>query len=91
LSLLFKEQNSYAVGQLIALYEHRVAVQGFLWNINSFDQFGVDLGKELGANVRTHIAEFNKKPDDSLPEVFDKMSFSSSKLLTHYLQTKSEN
>ena len=35
------------MGQLIAIYEHKTFVQGALWNINSFDQWGVELGKEL--------------------------------------------
>lgn len=34
--------------QLLALYEHRIAVQGFIWGINSFDQWGVELGKVNG-------------------------------------------
>ena len=38
---------SYSCGQLLALYEHRVAVQGFVWGLNSFDQWGVELGKVL--------------------------------------------
>ncbi len=38
--------------QLLALYEHQVAVQGFIWNINSFDQWGVELGKVLASKVR---------------------------------------
>lgn len=45
LSLLFPELNARSCGQLLALYEHRVAVQGFIWGINSFDQWGVELGK----------------------------------------------
>jgi glucose-6-phosphate isomerase len=36
---------------LIALYEHKVFVQGVVWNINSFDQWGVELGKELANNL----------------------------------------
>jgi hypothetical protein len=40
--------SAYTVGQLLALYEHRVAVQGFVWDINSFDQWGVELGKVRG-------------------------------------------
>jgi glucose-6-phosphate isomerase len=38
LSLLFPRLNAYTTGQLLALYEHRTAVQGFIWHINSFDQ-----------------------------------------------------
>ncbi len=43
--LLLPRLTAYEVGQLLALYEHRTAVQGFLWGINSFDQWGVQLGK----------------------------------------------
>ena len=56
LSLLFPELNPYTCGQLLALYEHRVAVQGFMWGINSFDQWGVELGKSLANKVRTQLA-----------------------------------
>ena len=45
LSLLFPALTARTCGQLLALYEHRVAVQGFMWGINSFDQWGVELGK----------------------------------------------
>lgn len=45
--LLFDEINPYTLGMLVALYEHKVFVQGVIWNINSYDQFGVELGKEL--------------------------------------------
>jgi glucose-6-phosphate isomerase len=44
---LFDKLTPYNLGMLIALYEHKVFVQGVLWNINSFDQFGVELGKEI--------------------------------------------
>ena len=47
LSLLFKELTPFSCGQLLALYEHRVAVQGFVWGLNSFDQWGVELGKQI--------------------------------------------
>ena len=40
-----------ALGRLIALYEHKVFTQGVIWNINSFDQWGVELGKELAKNI----------------------------------------
>jgi len=48
---LFDEINPYTLGMLIALYEHKVFVQGIVWNINSYDQFGVELGKELANNI----------------------------------------
>lgn len=55
LSFLFDELTAFSVGQLLALYEHRVAVQGFVWGINSFDQWGVELGKALAGNVRNQL------------------------------------
>jgi glucose-6-phosphate isomerase len=39
------------LGALLALYEHRTAVEGILWDLNSFDQFGVELGKQIGETV----------------------------------------
>ncbi|KAL0325735.1 UNVERIFIED_CONTAM: Glucose-6-phosphate isomerase, cytosolic [Sesamum radiatum] len=47
LSILLPSLNAYNVGQLLAIYEHRVAVEGFVWGINSFDQWGVELGKYI--------------------------------------------
>jgi glucose-6-phosphate isomerase len=49
-SILYKELTPNTLGQLIALYEHKIFVQGIIWNIFSFDQMGVELGKQL-ANV----------------------------------------
>lgn len=48
---LFDRLDPYSLGFLIALYEHKVFVQGVIWNINSYDQFGVELGKELANNI----------------------------------------
>jgi glucose-6-phosphate isomerase len=49
--LLYPQTNARSLGGLIALYEHCVFVQGTLWGINSFDQFGVELGKMLAAGI----------------------------------------
>jgi hypothetical protein len=57
LSLLFPRLCAHTLGQLLALYEHRVCVQGFIWGINSFDQWGVELGKVLALKIRTHIRD----------------------------------
>ena len=58
LSLLFMGSlTAFACGQLLALYEHRVAIEGFIFNINSFDQWGVELGKVLAKDVRNIFAE----------------------------------
>ncbi|MBS9777918.1 MAG: glucose-6-phosphate isomerase [Gammaproteobacteria bacterium] len=45
--IVLEKVDAYSLGQLIALYEHKVLVQSFMWNINAFDQFGVELGKQL--------------------------------------------
>ena len=55
-SLLLPKLDAYTTGQLLALYEHRTAVQGFVWGVNSFDQWGVELGKVLAKRVRGTIA-----------------------------------
>jgi len=54
-SLLLPVLNAFTTGQLLALYEHRTAVQGFIWGVNSFDQWGVELGKVLGTKVRNQL------------------------------------
>ncbi len=45
------------LGQLIALYEHKVFVQGAIWNIDSFDQWGVELGKVLAKRIEPVLVE----------------------------------
>ena len=72
LSLLFTELNAFTCGQLLALYEHRIAVEGFLWGINSFDQFGVELGKGLATKVKKTIesGEFTGHPSKELLEYY---------------------
>ena len=49
--LLFEALSPRTLGRLIALYEHKVFTQGVIWNINSFDQWGVELGKELAQKI----------------------------------------
>ena len=50
-SFLIKEITPFTLGQLIAFYEHKIFVQGVIWNIYSFDQFGVELGKVLAKKI----------------------------------------
>ena len=50
-SILVKQITPYVLGQLIALYEHKIFVQGVVWNIYSFDQWGVELGKQLAKAI----------------------------------------
>lgn len=54
-SLFFNELTPFSLGQLIALYEHKIFVQGIIWNIFSFDQFGVELGKVLAGKILAEI------------------------------------
>ena len=49
LTLAYPKLTPFVLGQIIALYEHRVFVEGVIWRVNSFDQWGVELGKELTA------------------------------------------
>jgi glucose-6-phosphate isomerase len=50
-SILISELSPFTLGQLIALYEHKTFTQGAIWNINSFDQWGVELGKQLAQRI----------------------------------------
>jgi len=50
-TLLLNELSAKNFGALIALYEHKVFVQGSIWNINSFDQWGVELGKKMASEL----------------------------------------
>ncbi|HSF52923.1 MAG TPA: glucose-6-phosphate isomerase [Algoriphagus sp.] len=55
-SILVKQINPYTLGQLIAMYEHKIFVQGVIWNIFSFDQWGVELGKVLANGILPELA-----------------------------------
>ena len=61
-TLLLNELTPAALGALIALYEHKVAVQGFCWNINSFDQWGVELGKVLAKAIEADLRSEGPTP-----------------------------
>jgi glucose-6-phosphate isomerase len=50
-TILFRRLDPRTLGRLIALYEHKIFVQGVVWNINSFDQWGVELGKQLAKAI----------------------------------------
>jgi len=54
-SIVFKQLTPKTLGALIALYEHKIFVQGLIWNVNSFDQWGVELGKQLAKNILTEL------------------------------------
>ena len=50
-AILFDKLSPYTLGKLVAMYEHKIFVQGVIWNIFSYDQFGVELGKELAKKL----------------------------------------
>jgi glucose-6-phosphate isomerase len=62
-SILFKKLTPRVLGSLIAMYEHKIFVQGVIWNIFSFDQWGVELGKQLAKKILPELK--NDKPVDS--------------------------
>ena len=55
-SILFKKITPRSLGSLIALYEHKIFVPGIVWNINSFDQWGVELGKQLAKTILPELS-----------------------------------
>ncbi len=57
-SLLFQKLDPYTLGMLTALYEHKVFVQSVIWDINAFDQWGVELGKELAQKVLPELSAY---------------------------------
>ena len=61
-SILLDRLDPRRLGMLLALYEHKVFVQGVIWNVNSFDQFGVELGKELAGPLTRALTEGTEPP-----------------------------
>jgi glucose-6-phosphate isomerase len=59
-SLLFNTLTPFSLGQLIAMYEHKIFVQGVIWNVFSFDQFGVELGKVLAGKILAELENSEK-------------------------------
>jgi len=57
--IMIKKLTPYTLGSLIAMYEHKIFVEGVIWNIDSFDQWGVELGKKLATTI---LDEFNQIP-----------------------------
>mmetsp|Transcript_31812 Transcript_31812/g.63387 ORF Transcript_31812/g.63387 Transcript_31812/m.63387 type:complete len:750 (+) Transcript_31812:108-2357(+) len=82
-SLLFPQLSAYVTGQILALYEHRTAVQGFIWDLNSFDQWGVELGKKLAIDVKGHLLKARYDPRQ---RPVDTGSPATSRILNYYVQ-----
>ena len=59
-TILINKLTPQSLGKLVALYEHKIFVQGIIWNIFSYDQFGVELGKQLAGNI---LHDFEKSED----------------------------
>jgi glucose-6-phosphate isomerase len=56
-SILFRSLTPRVLGSLVALYEHKIFVQGVIWNIFSFDQWGVELGKQLAGRILPELRD----------------------------------
>ncbi len=65
ITLLLDALSPFQLGQLMALYEHKIFVQGVIWDINSFDQFGVELGKVMAAKIEAELASGDTGTHDS--------------------------
>ncbi|MGG5505688.1 MULTISPECIES: glucose-6-phosphate isomerase [unclassified Myroides] len=78
-TLLIDKLTPESLGALVALYEHKTFIQGVIWNIYSFDQFGVEYGKVLAKNIQEEIISNNVLKHDS----------STAFLLNYYLRNKS--
>ncbi len=77
-TLLIQKLTPEALGSLIAMYEHKIFVQGIIWNIFSYDQWGVELGKQLANSILDEIHSKSVSSHDS----------STSFLLNYYLENK---
>ena len=64
-SIFINKLTPESLGKLIAMYEHKIFVQGIIWNIYSYDQFGVELGKQLANKILNEFGEDNKAIHDS--------------------------
>ena len=80
-TIVHRRLDARSLGRLVALYEHRVFVEGILWGVNSFDQWGVELGKKLAGRLRPALE------DGPLP---DRIDSSTAGLLRHLAQPPSE-
>lgn len=60
---MFDQLNPFNLGMLLALYEHKVFVEGIIWGLNSFDQWGVEYGKVLARTIEPMLSNPSIKPD----------------------------
>lgn len=84
--LFFGALDAFKCGQLLAMYEHRVAMEGFLFDCNSFDQWGVELGKALAKDTRgvfSSLTDGSKTKENCIPD--GKFNGATANLLKTYL------
>jgi len=81
-TFLFNSLDPATLGSLIALYEHKIFVQGIIWNINSFDQWGVELGKQLASGILQEL--------DNNDQV-DTHDSSTNGLINYYIRQRIKN
>lgn len=84
-SILIERLTPRVLGQLIALYEHKIFVQGSIWNINCFDQWGVELGKVLAQKILPQLTAQTTEQSSSAPLTHDS---STNALITFYRRQK---
>ena len=73
-TLLMPPVNAFSVGQLLALFEHKVFVQGWIWGINCFDQYGVELGKNMARSMPTRTGAQQDSSTAGLLAAIESMS-----------------
>ena len=82
-SILFKKLTPHVLGSLVALYEHKIFVQGTIWGVNSYDQMGVELGKQLAKKILPELEAGEKSGDVAL-----KHDASTNALIRKYLKER---
>jgi len=70
-TILIRKLDPYHLGMLIALYEHKIFVQGIIWNINSYDQWGVELGKQLAGDILSGTGAKRDASTEGLLALYD--------------------
>ncbi|NNJ96565.1 MAG: glucose-6-phosphate isomerase [Gammaproteobacteria bacterium] len=80
-TILLNKLTPYSLGLLVALYEHKIFVQGIVWNLNSYDQWGVELGKQLAKQILDEI----ESADTSAPH-----DSSTHNLISYYLKRRQQ-
>jgi glucose-6-phosphate isomerase len=81
-SIMFDKLDPKTLGAVLAMYEHKVFVQGVIWNINSFDQWGVEYGKKLAGDIHHTLLE---------RKLSDKYDCSTNGLIEHYYKLRYGN